>query len=66
MQELLFQDKELLLCIILKQAFFIHSNNVEENENENDRTSDFQKSEDTTSDLQKNEDRTSDLQTNPE
>jgi hypothetical protein len=54
MQELLFQDKELLLCIILKQAFFIHSNNVEENENENDRTSDLQKSEDRTSDLQTN------------
>jgi hypothetical protein len=50
----------------LKQAFFIHSKNVEENENENDRTLDFQKSEDRTLDLQKCKDRTSDLQTSPE
>jgi hypothetical protein len=50
----------------MKQAFFIRSNNVEENEIENNRTSNFQKSEDRTSNLQENEDRTSDLQTNPE
>jgi hypothetical protein len=35
-----------------KQAFFIHSNNVEDNENENDKASYLQKSEDRTSYLQ--------------
>jgi hypothetical protein len=39
-------------CTILKQAFFIHSKDVEENKNEKDRTLDLQKSKDRTSDLQ--------------